>query len=408
MRIALFTETFLPKIDGIVTRLVRTLEHLRELGHEALVFAPHDPPRRYAGHRVVRVPAFSFRPWYPELFLGLPRPRLGRELDAFAPDVVHVVNPVILGLWGTMVARQRDLPLLASFHTDITQYAVHMRLAFLGPVSRVFLRDVHNQAHVNLCTSQPMVDAARGLGIRRVRLWPKAVDTVRYHPRNRDLAMRSRLSGGHPEAPLMLYVGRLSHEKRLDWLHEPLRRLPGARLAFVGSGPAERELRQRFAHTPTVFTGYLAGDELAAAYASADVFAFPSDTETLGFVAMEAMASGVPAVGARAGGIPDVIEHEVNGLLFTPGDEDDLTGQLRRLLFDAELRARLSERARADMERWSWRASTEALVGYYQKAREVHARFEPPSDARARRESDQSRGSTTGPPDDPNTSTSVR
>jgi glycosyltransferase involved in cell wall biosynthesis len=405
MRIALFTETFLPKIDGIVTRLVRTLDHLADLGHEVLLFAPHDPPPSYAGHRVVPVPAFSFRPWYPELFLGLPRPRLGRELDAFAPDVVHVVNPVILGLWGTMVARQRDLPLLASFHTDITQYAVHLRLAFLGPISRVFLRDVHNQAHVNLCTSQPMVDSARSLGIRRVRLWPKAVDTERYHPGRRDDAMRARLSDGHPDAPLMLYVGRLSHEKRLAWLHEPLRRMPGVRLAFVGSGPAEAELRERFEGTPTTFMGYMAGDELAAAYASADVFAFPSDTETLGFVAMESMASGVPAVGARAGGIPDVIRHEDNGLLFAPGDTDDLTEQLRRLLFDSALRTRLAHAARADMERWSWRASTEALVGYYRKAREVHARFEPPSDARLRR---QTRGTTVGPRGESKTSTSVR
>ncbi len=408
MRVALFTETFLPKIDGIVTRLVRTLDHLQALGHEALVFAPHDPPARYAGHRVVRVPAFSFRPWYPELFLGLPRPRLGRELDAFEPDVVHVVNPVVLGLWGTMVARQRDLPLLASFHTDITQYAVHMRLAFLGPLSRVFLRDVHNQAHVNLCTSQPMVDAARGLGIRRVRLWPKAVDTEHYHPSRRDAAMRERLTDGHPDAPLMLYVGRLSHEKRLSWLHGPLQQLPGARLAFVGSGPAEAELRQRFAGTPTVFTGYLAGDALAAAYASADVFAFPSDTETLGFVAMESMASGVPAVGARAGGVPDVIEHEVNGLLFTPGDEASLTEALRRLLFDPALRARLAARARADMERWSWRASTEALVDYYQKACEVHARFDPPGDSRPTRFGRHTRGTTSGPRGVAKTSTSVR
>lgn len=416
MRIALFTETFLPKIDGIVTRLVHTLDHLAELGHEVLVFAPHDPPSSYAGHRVVRVPALSFRPWYPELFLGLPRPRLGRELDAFQPDIVHVVNPVILGLWGTMVARQRDLPLLASFHTDITQYAKHLRLSFLSPLSRVFLRDVHNQAHVNLCTSQPMVDAAKRLGIRRVRLWPKAVDTRRYRPDQRSAAMRARLSDGHPDAPLMLYVGRLSPEKRLDWLRGPLDRLPGARLAFVGAGPAEADLKRRFAGTPTVFTGYLAGDDLAAAYASADVFAFPSDTETLGFVAMESMASGVPAVGARAGGIPDVIEHGVNGLLFEPGNEDDLTDALRRLLFDEPYRRRLAERARADMERWSWRASTEALVRFYAKAHEVHDRFEPPSDARRARDRRrdraasrrQMRGSTSGPAAERTTSTAVR
>jgi len=408
MRIAIYTENFLPKIDGVVTRITRTLEQLRALGHEALVFAPHDPPASYVGHRVVRVPAVSFWPWYPELFLGLPRPRLGRELDAFAPDVVHVVNPVILGMWGTIVARQRDLPLLASYHTDITQYAVHLKIGFMAPISRIFLRNIHNQAHVNLCTSQPMVNNARGLGIRRVRLWPKAVDTDLFHPDRRDAAMRARLSGGHPEAPLMLYVGRISAEKRLDWLYAPMTQIPGVRLAVVGSGPAEAALRQRFAATATTFHGYLTGEDLARAYASADVLAFPSDTETLGFAAMEAMASGTPAVGARAGGVPDVIRHEENGLLFTPGDLGDLTRQLRRLLGDPELRASLARVGRSDMERWSWRAATEALVGYYELAREVHARFEPPSDGHGTRRARQTRGTTTGPPGVAKTSTSVR
>ncbi len=377
MRIALFTETFLPKIDGVVTRIVRSLEQLAELGHEVLIFAPGDPPPEYAGHRVVRVPGVPFRPWYPELFMGLPRPRLGREIDRFRPDVVHVVNPVVLGLWGTMIARQRGLPLLSSYHTDVTQYAKHLHLSFLTEPSRIFLRDVHNQAHVNLCTSEPMVAAARSLGIRRVRLWPKAVDTALYHPGKASPEMRARLSDGHPEAPLMIYVGRLSAEKRLDWLLEPVRRIDGVRLAMIGSGPARKELEARFAGTPTVFTGYMSGDELASAYASADVFAFPSDTETLGFVAMEAMASGVPVVGARAGGVPDVIRHGDTGFLFTPGDADDLTERLETLLRDAELRDRMGRAARADMERFSWRASTETLVGYYRKAVTIQRRYDP-------------------------------
>lgn len=379
MRIAYFTETFLPKIDGVVTRIIRTLEQLHDLGHEALIFAPHDPPDEYVGHKVVRVPALSFKPWYPELFLGLPRPRLGRELDRFKPDIVHVVNPVVLGLWGTAIAKQRNLPLLASFHTDITQYAVHLHLKFLSPLSRSFLRDVHNQAHVNLCTSQPMVNSAKGLGIKRVRLWPKAVDTELYHPRNASAEMRQRLSGGRPELPLMIYVGRLSNEKRLDWLYAPISQISNVRLAFVGAGPAEDFLKKRFKDTPTVFTGYMSGTDLAQAYASADVFAFPSDTETLGFVAMEAMASGVPVVGARAGGIPDVIQHGSNGFMFTPGNLGELSKQLSRLLSDEALRKAMGKQARQDMEAWSWRASTEKVLEYYQKARQIHKRYDPPS-----------------------------
>lgn len=379
MRVAFFTETFLPKVDGIVTRITRTLDQFASLGHEALIFAPHDPPPEYAGQRVVRVPALPFRPWYPELFLGLPRPRLGRELDAFEPDIVHVVNPVVLGLWGTALAKQRNLPLLASYHTDLTQYAQHLRLPILTTPGRRFLRDVHNQAHVNLVTSRPMLNSARGLGIERVRLWPKAVDTDLFTPARRSRAMRERLSDGHPDAPLGIYVGRLSYEKRIDWLYAPVTRVPGLRLALVGSGPAEAELKHRFAGTATTFTGYLSGVELAEAYASADVFLFPSDTETLGFVAMESMASGVPAVGARAGGIPDVIEHGVNGLLFTPGDLGELTEQVRLLATDADLRARLGARARRDMEAHGWRAATQALIDHYRTAVRVQRLYDPPS-----------------------------
>jgi glycosyltransferase involved in cell wall biosynthesis len=379
MKIVYFTETFLPKIDGLVTRLTRTLDHLEELGHEALIFAPHNPPGDYKGHRVINVPGLSFRPWYPELFLGLPRPRLGRELDRFSPDIVHVVNPVVLGLWGTAIAKQRNLPLLASYHTNIADYAQHLRLSFLTGFTRNFLRDVHNQAHVNLCTSQPMVNSARGLGIKRVRLWPKAVDTEHYHPKNYSAEMRRRLTNGHPEQPLMLYVGRLSNEKRLDWLYAPITQLSNVRLALIGSGPAEAHLRERFKNTNTVFMGYMTGQELAEAYASTDVFAFPSDTETLGFVAMEAMASSIPAVGARAGGIPDVIEHGKNGLMFTPGDLGDLTNQLKLLLFNSVLRKTLGGQARRDMEKWSWKAATAKLVEFYGLAQHVHKLYDPPS-----------------------------
>lgn len=369
----------MPKVDGIVTRITRTLEQLTALGHQAVVFAPHNPPESYASHRVVRVPALSFKPWYPELFLGLPRPRLGRTLDQFQPDIVHVVNPVVLGLWGTVLAKQRHLPLLASYHTDLTQYTLHMNLPFLYRPSKVILRDIHNQAHLNLCTSQPMVNSAEGLGIKRVRLWPKAVDTELFHPSKYSAEMRHRLTAGEVNKPLMVYVGRLSHEKRLDWLYAPITQIPGVRLAFVGSGPAEADLRKRFANTDTVFTGYMSGEELAQAYASADVFAFPSDTETLGFVAFEAHASGIPVVGARAGGVPDVVSHGENGLLFTPGNLGELTTHLRTLLFDPELRNQFGQAGRTVAEQHSWRAATEALVEYYHAAINVHRRFDPPS-----------------------------
>jgi glycosyltransferase involved in cell wall biosynthesis len=267
--------------------------------------------------------------------------------------------------------------MVASYHTDLHQYAERLRVPFLIAPGRWHIRSLHNTAQLNLTTSHPMLDVAAEMGIKRLRVWPKAVDTTTFHPSNRNDAMRHFLSEGEPDKPLIVCVGRLSHEKRVSWLLDAAQQIPGIRVAIVGGGPAEEELRSMFAGTPAFFTGYLRGKELAQAYASADLFAFPSDTETLGFVAMESMASGVPVVGARAGGIPDVIDHGVNGLMFGANDRREFVEQIRGLVENPDERRRLALRARGDMEDCSWRNATERLIGYYQTAIRAHRRWNP-------------------------------
>ncbi|WP_029089213.1 glycosyltransferase family 4 protein [Brevibacterium album] len=373
MRIALFTEVFLPKIDGVVTRLTRSLEQLAELGHEVVVFAPGTPPASFAGFDVVPVRSVPFKPWYPELQVGLPTPSIARTMERFHPHVVHAVNPVWLAAYGTLSARRRHLPLVASFHTDVPSYTRRLGLEWITDTTSRWITRMHNLAEVNLCTSQQMVQRAAGAGIGNVRLWPKAVDTRAYSPARASAAMRARLTAGHPEDRLLVYVGRLSKEKDLLLLREAYARLPeDVRLAFVGSGPFREELEREFAGTRTVFTGYMSGEELASAYASADLFAFPSTTETLGLVALESMASGVPVVGARAGGIPFAVRDGVGGLLHEPGDAADLAAKIMRVLDDSALAARLSAGGRAEAEASSWAAATEALVGAYEEAVERH------------------------------------
>ncbi len=379
MKVAFFTETFLPNIDGVVTRMIRTLDQLHDLGHHAIIFSPEYRHREnvpdYRGFPVVRLKSIPFKPWYPELRLGMPSTRIYSELKDFGPDLVHTVNPFVIGAWGTVVAANMDIPMVASYHTDLGQYAERLKVHFLIPPGRLHVRTVHNAAQLNLTTSVPMVKVAEEMGIKRIRVWPKAVDTEMFHPRNRSDEMRRFLSQGEPEKPLIICVGRLSHEKRVGWLIEAAKRIPNVRIAIIGGGPAEDELKDAFRGTPTFFAGYLKGQKLAEAYASADVFAFPSDTETLGFVAMESMASGVPVVGARAGGIPDVIEHEVNSLMFEPNNRGDFVAKLNQLLDDEALRAHLGKRARIDMEACSWRAATEALVDYYRTSVRAHRRW---------------------------------
>jgi len=367
MRIALLTEVFLPKIDGVVTRTTRHLDQLAEMGHEVLILAPGNPPAEYAGFEVVPIRSHSLKV-YPEVKHGMLGPKTYRRLREFNPDIVHAVNPIWTAGWSTLVVARR-FPVIASFHTDVPEYCLKLGIPWVKPIAEWGLRTFHGRAGLNLVTSGPMMDKAADYGISNVRLWPKAVDTASFTPAARTREMRSLLSDGHPDDPLVIFVGRISAEKSVDRcipiVEEVRKRIPNARLAFVGEGPLYDELR---ANPPAwaTFTGYLSGADLSAAYASGDVLLFPSTTETLGFAALEAFASGVPVVAAKAGGLPFVVADGETGVLVDPEAPDTAWADpIERILAQPQLRERMSAAGRTEAERWTWRASTETVLGYY-------------------------------------------
>lgn len=364
MRIALFTETFLPKVDGIVTRLSHTVDHLQRLGDQVLVVSPDGGLREYKGAKIFGIPGFPL-PLYPELKLALPRPSIRQVLEDFQPDLIHIVNPAVLGLGGLYYAKSLDVPLVASYHTHLPKYLEHYGLGMLEGVLWELLKAMHNQAQLNLCTSTAMQDALTSHGIEHVEVWQKGVDTELFQPGLASRAVRSHLSQGHPDSPILLYVGRLSAEKEIDRIKPVLQAIPDARLALVGDGPYRQELEKHFEDTPTHFVGYLTGQDLAAAFASADAFIFPSRTETLGLVLLEAMAAGCPVIAANAGGIPDIVVDGVNGYLFDPADEAGAIGATQRLLENQLERETLRRNARYEAEKWGWAAATRQLQGFY-------------------------------------------
>ncbi|MDF5708107.1 MAG: glycosyltransferase family 1 protein [Nostoc sp. S4] len=367
MRIALFTETFLPKVDGIVTRLRHTVDHLQRNGNQVLVVAPEGGIAEHKGAKVYGVTGFPL-PLYPELKMALPRPAIGYALEQFQPDIIHVVNPAVLGLSGIFYSKILKIPLVASYHTHLPQYLQHYGLGMLEGLLWELLKGAHNQAALNLCTSTAMMEELSAHGIERVDLWQRGVDTELFHPDLASLEMRSRLSQNHPESPLLLYVGRLSAEKEIERIKPILEAIPEARLALVGDGPHRQALEKHFAGTNTYFVGYLIGQELGSAFASADAFIFPSRTETLGLVLLEAMAAGCPVVAARSGGIPDIVTDGVNGYLFEP--TADVQGALAatvRLLEQKQQRDIIRQNARREAETWGWAAATCQLQDYYQK-----------------------------------------
>jgi glycosyltransferase involved in cell wall biosynthesis len=364
MRIALFTETFLPKVDGIVTRLRHTVEHLQRNGDQVLIISPDGGLKEYKGAKIYGVSGFPL-PLYPELKLALPRPSIGVALEKFQPDLIHLVNPAVLGLGGLYYAKMMQIPLVASYHTHLPQYLHHYGLGMLEGLMWELIKASHNQAQLNLCTSTAMIEQLREHGVERLDLWQRGVDTETFYPDLASEEMRSHLSQGHPESPLLLYVGRLGAEKEIDRIKPVLEAIPNARLALVGDGPHRSALEKHFAGTPTHFVGYLTGKQLGSAFASADAFVFPSRTETLGLVLLEAMAAGCPVVAARSGGIPDIVTDGVNGYLFDPADEDGAIAATIRLLERKEERETLRQNARAEAERWSWAAATRQLQNYY-------------------------------------------
>jgi glycosyltransferase involved in cell wall biosynthesis len=259
---------------------------------------------------------------------------------------------------------------VTSFHTNVPAYLHGYGLGHLHGFAWWLLRRFHAPARRTFCPSRHTIALLHAQGFHSpLRLWSRGVDSRLFSPAHRNEATRAELAPGAER--ILLYVGRLAPEKRLDFLEEAWGRIrhqaPEAALVLVGDGPARPELEAR-SHPGLHLIGYLSGEALARAYASADVFVFPSDTETFGNVAAEAMASGLPVVAVHAGGVTDLVRDGETGLVVPPNDPKALGEALLRLLSDQDLRKDLGRRARDEALRRSWERVFEGLFDDYEDA----------------------------------------
>lgn len=272
-----------------------------------------------------------------------------------------------------------------SYHTDLIVYSRSYLPFFVSEAAgeafaRFLLRKGHRHADMTLCTSPQLEEEMDKLGIERLDVWKKGINVERFHPKFKNIEMRKRMSDGNPDAPLMVYVGRLGEEKSIHRLQRVLDENPGMRLCLVGTGPDTylKRIKEQYKDYPVTFTGQLVGDELSQAFASADLFAMPSASETLGFVVLEAMASGVPPVGVAAGGVCDLIEDGKNGYL-TPNDDDmvGFSNRVKELMANKSKREEIGITARAYAEQYSWETATSKLrnVQYRQAIKNHKERF---------------------------------
>ena len=377
MRVAIITETFLPKVDGIVKVTCLLLDHLSKRGIEALVIAPRygDSPR-YNDVPVHSLPSLSF-PLYPEARLGFATLSLYRDLAAFQPDVAHIFHPVMTGIPSLMMLKWMEVPTVTSFHLDYARLAPQFRLGaldlgFTRPLIDELTKNVFNWSDYSLAPSKLVQRQMRRLGINNVGLWRRGVDANAFHPRFRSSAMREAMTAGDSDSTLLLYVGRLSDEKQIEHIRPTLEALPNTRLALVGDGPARAHLERYFADLPVTFMGYLRGERLSQAYASADIFVFPSRLETFGLVVIEAMAAGLPVVAARVGGVGDMVSEGVNGYSFANGDRRALLEGVRKITSNRENMRWMGQQARAYAEGQSWETIMDEVIEVY--ARLIAAR----------------------------------
>ncbi len=372
-RVAVLTESFLPKVDGVVKTAFLTVRYLQETGREVLVFAPDIAVDQVGASQVIPLPSIGV-PQAPETRMALPNPVVARRIEDFNPDLIHLFSPAAMAVNGMAVGRHLNLPVIANYQTDLPGYTEHYGFPLLsGPVNR-WLRYIHNGCHLTLAPTSSIIRQLRAVGYRRVRHWGRGVNTERFNPKHARQEMRRRLLNGRdPDSLLCIFVGRLANEKRVDLLLE-VAKTPGVALTIIGDGALREALEADFAETDAFFTGYLIGDELAQAYASADVFAFPGEYETFGQVIQEAMASGLPTVVVNAGGAPDVIEDGLSGIAV-PATADAFARVIRQLRDQPDARQSMSLKARATAEQRPWSALMAQLEIYYEEAYTMNQRF---------------------------------
>ncbi|WFB06336.1 glycosyltransferase family 1 protein [Streptomyces sp. LX-29] len=363
MRVAIVTESFPPDVNGVAHCALQTARHLHRRGHHPLVIAPAGPQDAPTDadvahdFPVVRIPSLPL-PGYPQVRVALPSRRLATALTAHGTEIVHLASPFVLGARGMSAALRLRLPAVAVYQTDLGGYA----RTYLGAGEAAAwrrIRAVHTAADRTLA---PSTAAARDLeehGVPRVALWPRGVDSVRFHPLRRDLGLRRGLAPGGEL--LVGYVGRLAPEKSVHLL-APVSELPGVRVVIVGDGPDEPALRAAMPRAR--FLGRRTGGELARVFASLDVFAHTGAQETFCQTVQEAQASGVPVVAPAVGGPLDLVDHGRTGLLVPPGDAVALREAVSVLAADPALRVRLAHQGRAAVAGRTWRAVGDQLIDH--------------------------------------------
>ena len=361
LRVAIVTETYPPEVNGVAMTMARIVDGLRERRHRVQLIRPRqhgaERPGGRPGLEEVLVRGVPI-PRYDALKIGMPARRaLLRLWSLQPPDVVHVVTEGPLGWSALAAARRLKLPVCADFHTNFHTYTRHYGIGWLHRPISAYLRRFHNKAQANLVPTRQMRIELEQLGMRNLRVVARGVDTALFSPRRRNAQLRASWAAVNDD-PVALYVGRIAPEKNLPLVLEAFeamkQRNSRLRLVLVGDGPDRAALQSAF--PGCVFAGMRHGEDLATHYASADIFLFPSTSETYGNVTVEAMASGLAVLAYDYAAAAEHIRHGTSGLLARLHDAGEFTALAAALARDPGHAAHLGANARLVTEKldWAW------------------------------------------------------
>ncbi|MGK7369201.1 MAG: glycosyltransferase family 4 protein [Candidatus Halalkalibacterium sp. M3_1C_030] len=370
LRVAIFTGNYNHIRDGVSLTLNRLVDFLEREGVPNIVFGPtvEEPAFEHNGE-LVPVPSVPMpgRPEY-RVTVGFPD-SAQRRLEEFSPTLVHIATPDVLGFRAMRWAQANEIQIVSSYHTHFTSYLKYYNLNMLEMLGWKYLEWFYSQCKHIYVPSPSMADELNEQGIKEgIRIWARGVYTDRFHPDKRDMDWRRSL-GIKDDEKVVSFVSRLVWEKDLQTFVDVVKKLgDSVRPLVVGDGPARKELENMLPEAH--FTGFVTGEELYRAYASSDIFLFPSDTETFGNVTLEAMSSGLPCVVADATGSRSLVESGVNGYLAPPRNTKEFAARVNKIAQDDGLREQMGKAARQKALVYSWDNVNSKLLENYKEALE--------------------------------------
>ncbi len=368
MKIAIFTDTFLPDVNGVAKTLGRFTKYLDQSHHSYIVISPKQTRKEISAGQIYRQSSFPF-PLYKDCRISLPNTAHLKEIiKKFQPDIIHVATPFSIGLTGLHLAKKYNIPIVGSYHTDFDHYLKYYHLSLLSKALWRYMEWFHQPLLRIFVPSAVTCHQLQKKGFQHLQIWQRGVDTTIFHPYYSAEEIRKKYN--IKERYILSYVGRLAPEKNVELLPQIAKQLPSElqdniHWLIIGDGPSKNSLKNDW-HQNVTYTGFLPQNDVAKIVSASDIFVFPSESETFGNVVLEALATGTPVVAANEGGVKNIVQEGFTGKLCDSNHIDSFIDAINSILNDEDWRYQLKQNAVRYAQKQRWEDRFEELLSTYQ------------------------------------------